>query len=181
MSKLPKWYLKFGQPKSLIRVGFSLSYFLLLCGWKQVCVCVYKLATLYSLWGSRYYNKVYIVAFCCKGHTQMANWHWANVRICRRRNMTSSQRHETCWQMNGKMTLVQTEMHLVNALEWIRFPFRGTLTRFLFKNCKLNEGLKIRSKRLILVRNIEVGFLCLLVIFLTSTEFLFDLWPSFNF
>ena len=74
-----------------------------------------------------------------------------------------------------------------NLFKMNRFLFRGTLarflfnfTRFLFKNCKLNKGSKVKQN-LILVRNIEVGFSCLFVHYWQVSSFLFDLWTLIQF
>ena len=69
-----------------------------------------------------------------------------------------------------------------NLFKMNRFLFRGALTRFLFilqgSSSKIVDWIKGQrsNKRLIHVRNIEVGFLCWFVIFLTSKlSLLFDL------
>ena len=70
-----------------------------------------------------------------------------------------------------------------NFFKMNRFLFRGTLTRFLFNLTRLLSKIvnwvrgQRSNKSLIFVRNIEVGFLCLFVIFLTSIKLVFDIWP----
>ena len=87
--------------------------------------------------------------------------------------------------LSGKMVIHSK----TNSSKWIDSSAEGhfntrlfffNFTRFILKTWNQLRGQR-SNKSLKFVINIEVGFLCLYVIFLTSIKLLFDLWPLIQF